>query len=215
MPETTVSIFSWHHPAIALGEALAAIHGSGWKNCSGDTLPIGLFYTPKKCLFGRTPSDGTIETPEDGGLNLAEVFEARVFNTDGELRWLRDPEGDGTGQAVFVAEKNNAPPDGWQNGKPLTCLTLVEDDYLLWGTTTGWNKKKNWLQLATPRIGGLYVPVPSTVPPGEKKRLQLQHREYIGLAPGAAGEHGNMAVVEERLLGVEELVAGKGENHAG
>ncbi|MBF0583231.1 MAG: hypothetical protein HQL80_03230 [Magnetococcales bacterium] len=202
MAKTKVALHFWHHPIIALGKALTAIHGSGWEGSSGDTLPIGLFYTPKRCLFGRVSADGIIETPEDEGLDLCEVFEARIFNAVGELRWLQHSEGNTTGRAVFVTEEENTSPNGWQEGTSLFGLTPMPDAYLLWGTTTGWNRKKAWLQLATPRIGGLYVPIPSTVLPGENKRLRLLRREYLGCAEE---QHGNMAVLEDRLLGVEEL----------
>ena len=173
---------------------------------------IGLLYGVDYCRFVRLKADGSFGFPGNT-VSLGNVFEARMFNASGELRWLRDPEGTGKGRAVFLSERDVSPKE-WTKTK-LTGLTYREDDYLLWGTTTTWKKDAGWLQLATPRIGGLYVPVPTGVPQEEKQRLWLHRREYLGTAPGMAGiDHGNQAVVEERLVGILNNSVVKEKSHA-
>lgn len=132
------------------------------------------------------------------------VFEARAFSEIGELRWLHRAAGRGEG--VYLSEED-AGPEGWPRGEDLDAIDKKDEEYLLWGEGLG-RGTPGWSDLATARIGTLSVPVESVARGG---RVILRFREYFGLAPGAAGErHGNAAVLEERLLGLD-VMEGKGD----
>ncbi len=135
-------------------------------------------------------------------------YEVRVFSPRGELRWLRDPESsDGSGHAVWVTEDAQTLPSSWKL-ETLQDLLFPQcpNKYLLWGL--GWSHAQhpNWSWLAEGRVGALAVPLPNVTPPSPNRsgdRVALVTREYFGLEQGPAGDHGNMTVVEERLIKLE------------
>jgi CRISPR-associated protein (TIGR03984 family) len=171
---------------------------------------IGLFYTPNQCFFGRRKA-GKICDAQDKEIALAQIFEARLFDSTVELRWLRDPGTDGLGQAVYLFDDHFKPSfeEGWEK-KILDKLKSQENHYLLWGKH--WDSKaanlaNGWACLAASRIGELFVPVPDLKE--KEQRVRLKTREYFGLPCNAdgsltlAGQHGNQVVVEERWLNLE------------
>jgi CRISPR-associated protein (TIGR03984 family) len=154
---------------------------------------IGLFYSPQACEFGRIRDDSSVEVLRGnqlGTLNLADVFEARIFNPRAELRWL-NILGQG-GKAVLLSETEMKSEILTNSIGPMSYCEKLEQTYLLWGEPIDRKPPDNWDFLATARIGTLAVPQPE----GEKSDyVVLNSREYLGV-----GEYGNVSIVQERLV---------------
>jgi CRISPR-associated protein (TIGR03984 family) len=184
-----VSLYTATNSAIGLVEALQSFE---------DRLVTGILYAPGACTFLHWQG-GQLSSPEPRTPMLTEVFEARVFDAQGELRWQRDPSGGSQGRAVYLAE---SAPGFWEALPPLADLERYSNRYLLWGEYWSIQKMSDdstWLCLATPRIGTLWTP------PFEgsatAQRVSLETVEYLGRDAILAGaEHGNVVVVEERLV---------------
>lgn len=206
---TTICLYHYTQPAVPLVDTLTLPPGEA----------VGLFYGARWCRLGRLRS-GAIEFTDGASLDPELIFEARVFNAAGELRWLRDPQGDGKGQAVYLTE--TAMPDsvfeeyqgqGWEKHQPdndraeaWSQISVQDQAYLLWGER--WQPKvplpEGWSLLATARIGELPIPLNLS---DKGKGAKLKVREYLGPAPDpVARRHGNIVVIEERLVGLEEWV---------
>lgn len=158
---------------------------------------IALLYSPRLCQFARlVQSENQIElrNPKNQPIDLSNVFEARVFNTDAELRWLNQFNG---GQVVLLSE-HETHLDGYESVETLTDLEPLHQTYLLWGE--GWTKPntwgEGWSRLTLARIGSLPAPISGIE---RKQFVGLKVREYL-----KADDYGNMSVVEERLLGLEK-----------
>jgi CRISPR-associated protein (TIGR03984 family) len=173
---------------------------------------IALLYTPTHCLFAQVSSaaNQTVALLNANGqaIALTDIFEARVFNPTAELRWLNDRNG--SGRAVLLSEDNAISaylettvaevPDLELAGLPKQSLLITLDQtYILWGQGTQKQPdtlRTGWSRLASARIGKLDVPLANV------KHLQyvkLKVREYLQ----TVDEHGNVAVVEERLVALE------------
>ena len=63
---------------------------------------IGLLYSPQACTPVRLAPDSTLHDADTKEVSLTNIFEARIFNENCELRWLN--ELDGAGRAALVAE---------------------------------------------------------------------------------------------------------------
>ncbi|MUG95757.1 TIGR03984 family CRISPR-associated protein [Scytonema sp. UIC 10036] len=161
------------------------------KKCLSDA--IGLLYTPEKCCFVKI-KNGKIEPHKDEIINLNSVFEARVFNKQAELRWLNEKSG--TGKAVLLSETETN-FCLYEKGK-LKELDKHPQSYLLWGQGTGTDIGEGWSRLSTARIGKLDIPIPGVK---SQQRVQITTCEYFCVID----EHGNVAVVEERLLNLEPI----------
>lgn len=187
---------------------------------------IGLFYTPQQCQFVRY-DNGEIRDANGNLFKLEQVFEARLFHSNAELRWLRDPNTNGLGRAVYLFENTKNmfsfdEPD-WQL-HTLSNLTVHKNHYLLWGKQWQYNDKNSqnqrldqgWSLLANAQIGKLPVPVPNLQ---KNQRIRLKTREYFGLPhdangkPTLAAQHGNQVVVEERWLSLEAYNISSKEQH--
>jgi CRISPR-associated protein (TIGR03984 family) len=130
-----------------------------------------------------------------GLCSLDEVFEARAFNPEAEMRWLHVDSG--LGRAVVLAEDERALPTAF--GQPLSPLVAAEvlpQRYMLWGRPTP-PRHDGWISLYAARIGMLEVPLTAS---GSGRRAYLTAREYISVEQ----DHGNAYVAEERLLTLEE-----------
>lgn len=126
---------------------------------------------------GRTPVP-----PGASAEDLNQVYEARFFNKDGELRWLRDPEAADTGTAAWVSEAETAPP----GFAPLPGDPPDAFKHLTFRDTVIIAQERAVLPGIPPGTRGCYV-----------------LREYFGPAPGMAGEDGNQRLVESRLLRIK------------
>jgi len=169
---------------------------------------VGLFYTPNQCQFGRWKG-GEITDAQDKIIALKDIFEARLFHETAEMRWLREPNTDELGTAVYLFDTQPSfKGEGWQK-EILSELTKGENQYLLWGEY--WNTQQElaagWSCLATARIGELFIPEPNLQK--RNQRVVLKTLEYFGLPYDAEGnltlhgEQGNQVVVEERWLNLE------------
>lgn len=192
---TDVTLYGFSADLI-LADAIQALGG----DCG-----IGLLYTPRRCCFACR-GGGVLRDADGRDTDLDQVFEARIFGPAGELRWLRDSRQAGSGRAVYLSETDRG-PGGWDQLTPIERLRVRENHYLLWGQmlsahTDGSPPRDGWALLSASRIGE--VPVPFAGPLQEGQGLRLLAREYLGLAPGEAGErHGNQVVRAECLRGIE------------
>ncbi|MGH8587917.1 MAG: type III-D CRISPR-associated protein Csx19 [Gammaproteobacteria bacterium] len=154
-----------------------------------------LIYLPMWC--GLVRWNGTALETSREPVDVTQVFEARLFDDSLEMRWLREPSGDGTGYAVCVSEGALALED-WALLPPRTDLHPVDGGYLLTGQGCGSDGLPDgWSRLSSAAIGCIAAPIGGILAGG---RVTLRYREYLGRADGPAGEDGNWAVLEERLL---------------
>ncbi len=146
------------------------------------TESYAILYAPKKCYLALF--DGAKFVDENGEIKVEEVgvYEARVFDSEKELRWLSSGETAIVSDANFVNEKEFV--DKNENQK-----------YLLWGQSTG-TTKGNWTQFAEARIGAFFVPLKNIA---EKSYAQFTAVEYLM----SEVENGNVFVADERLTGIE------------
>lgn len=133
-----------------------------------------LVYAGAACQFARW-ADGALDFGPGSRLTAEANYEARAFNDQGELRW-RD------GDAVWL-------PPAIEDLTPLARPAT----YLLWGPATG-EHDGPWSEFTTARTGPFWLPVAGA---GKTDYATLTAVEYT-----AEDEHGNVRVVEERLVGL-------------
>lgn len=161
----------------------------------GPKLATAILYSPRRCDLASL-ANRALFGPDDKPLDIAMVFEARLFNESAELRWLNDPSPEKCHRAVILAESNHSEklPD-WTPGDSPTVIETLPQTYLLWGKGTGRLMSSGWSELATARIGALPVPAGDVA---KNQRVFLHSREYV-----VEAEHGNAVVFDERLLKLE------------
>jgi CRISPR-associated protein (TIGR03984 family) len=167
-------------------------------------VAIGILYDPTSCMLARLNGDGRLCGPEGDAIDVSGVFEARIFRDSMELRWHKDASSKGRHRAVIIAESeinlSSMLDDQW---KPLEIEVPVVDTldqtYLLWGEGTENPPGDGWSELAAARIGAMPVPISGV---GPNARVILRTREYL-----AEYEHGNVAVLDERLMRLEVVRA--------
>ena len=155
---------------------------------------VGLFYSPTKCQFGKVR--GTIITDEsDRDLALTGIFEARIFNLQAELRWLNVSNGEG--KAVLLSQSAYSDCLTYR-GEHIEAIDIIDSQYLLWGEgNQNTTIREGWSWLSSARIGKLAVPIAGI---NSQERVKLRFREYLS----ECDDYGNVAVVEERLLGLSK-----------
>lgn len=194
MNQTTLVVH--HREHISLSEALSAFVEVGGEGS------VALLHSPHSCEFAALAS-GELRSSDGRPVDLLPVFEARVFGTYAELRWLNDPGHAKRHRAVILAEQDYSASlgDSW-NKKAIPVIGTLDQTYLLWGEGTDRRDKKGhsltrgWSILGTPRIGGLAVPVPAVT--RQNQRVLLKTIEYL-----AEVDYGNVVVQDERLCGLE------------
>lgn len=193
------TLFGRTHKAVSLTAALTECHA-----LLQSPAAIALLYAPGWCRFGVIGAAGVLLDAHGDPHDLTPVFEARIFNKHVELRWLKQ-QGD-TGRAVLLAEQ---PLDKYfaKEGEPLAPLQPVHvmpQSYLLWGKGAPLPATFTpaWSRLTEARIGPLDVPLAGITQVQE--RVQLAAREYFAVP--AEDKFGNVAVVEERLLGLSRIL---------
>lgn len=149
-------------------------------------------YTPEMFITARF-ADGQFLIAKGENLDLSQVYEARIFTEDLELRWLNDPTDAKQHKAVILAERDLIAKlgDTWEVNEEQVIETL-EQTYLVWGQGTG-KTSDGWSTIAMARVGALQVPVPN-VP--DKANVLLHSIEYL-----VERDHGNVVVFDERLTG--------------
>ncbi|MEV4182524.1 CRISPR-associated protein Csx19 [Streptosporangium canum] len=124
---------------------------------------------------------------EAGSVDLSAVYEARIFTTQVELRWVE------AGYAVLLTEDRSLLPPSFDGPvEALSAEAVLDARYLLWGEVKAFTS--GWVALGSARIGTLTVPVAAPLHEG---RVRLVAREYVV----ADRVHGNAHVAEERLVG--------------
>jgi CRISPR-associated protein (TIGR03984 family) len=140
-----------------------------------------ILYTPSNCHLALVNEDGKF-FKEDGEVQPELIFEARIFNAQAELRWLK-----GYGAAIIT-------DDTFKNDKDY--VDTNPQNYLLWGQSTGnFSADEKWTQFGEARIGAFFVPAPKIAPRGY---AQITAVEYL-----KKYEDGNVAVADERLTGIK------------
>lgn len=156
---------------------------------------IALLYSPRSCIFARLEGEH-LRDSKGRQVNLEEVYEARIFNRDTELRWLN--QSSGKGRAVLLTQAEL--PSEFQASLPedvsFVALNTLNQTYLLWGEGTTIKSADGWSALTTARIGRLEVPLDGV---RANERVLLHALEYLA----EVDADGNVAVVEERLLYLE------------
>ncbi|HEX8137549.1 MAG TPA: CRISPR-associated protein Csx19 [Pyrinomonadaceae bacterium] len=165
---------------------------------------IALLYAPHKCFLAIVNNRGKFED-DNGEINASAVFEARVFNSNAELRWLNQE--DGAGAALVLCEDQMQKFfDETKGDDKIYARIDPPQTYLLWGESVGTSDNKGWAKFAEARIGSFPVPI-AGINADKKRRAQFTAVEYLG-----EYEDGNAAVCEERLTGIE-LVPIQETNH--
>ena len=145
---------------------------------------VGFCYRPRDARWFRLTDDGAATGPDGEPFDLTGAFELRAFTGDCELRWRNRTAG--TGPAILVSDAPGAAPEPYHR--------------LLWGAPVAW--RDGWVTLADARTSTYTVPVDA--PTGHHDRIWLRAVEYT-----AQDEHGNVAVVDERLVAL--VVAAPGQ----
>jgi CRISPR-associated protein (TIGR03984 family) len=161
-----------------------------------DDGATALFYAPARCILAKVAQDGSATDSSGHPVTLNDVFEARVFHRNAELRWLNDPSAQRQHRtAILSVRKLDVALT--EASLPGTVVGTLEQTYLLWGTgdTRTAGLASGWSRLATPRIGKLDVPLAGV---NAEQRVVVRAIEYL-----CEFADGNVAVAEERLVGLE------------
>jgi CRISPR-associated protein (TIGR03984 family) len=157
---------------------------------------VGLFYSPTKCHFGQVRGQ-TVANEQGKVDDLIGVFEARIFNDNAELRWLQQSAG--LGKAVLLFESNDVNKTYIQeDSELLQAIHSIPQQYILWGQRNARSAFNGWSYLSEARIGQIAVPISNI---GTRERVALRVREYLQ----ECDDQGNVAVVEERLIGLAKV----------
>jgi|ERR1051326_5655603 CRISPR-associated protein (TIGR03984 family) len=160
------------------------------QNASQNTFAI--FYAPHRCFLAKRNGD-EFEVKESG-FDLNKVFEARVFNEASEMRWLNDPNGD---HATAILSETQLIFDGKTLEAESNVIGGLNQEYLLWGEKVKLKASEQnpsgWTKFATARVGTFDVPIET-----DKRYSRFKAVEYL-----KKYEDGNVAVVDERLTGIE------------
>jgi CRISPR-associated protein, TIGR03984 family len=159
----------------------------------GTNKATAILYSPQRCELA-TFTQGALHGSDGQTVNLESVFEARVFNETAELRWLNDPSPEKCHRAVILTEQQPQLND-WHIEQEKNVIETLTQTYLLWGEGTGQTRGNGWSELATARIGAIWVPVGKV---GRNQRVLLHSVEYI-----VEADHGNAVVFDERLVKLE------------
>lgn len=167
---------------------------------------VALLCSANEYFFAMLGQDGTLVRSTGQPVDLAPVYEARVFHPTAELRWWNDPSPAGSHRTVVLTEERWTEAEN--HGLHQDCSDVpfrppivgtLDQTYLLWGTGVegAAGLVPGWGALATPRIGRLDVPI---APVRAEDRVELHAIEYL-----AEYEDGNIAILEERLTRLEVL----------
>ena len=158
---------------------------------------ISLLYSPDSCKLLRL-SNSEFEyssTKERDQHRLRNIFEARIFTPECELRWLNRENGQGN--AVLLTESPQSISEFEEEKEEIE--DTLSQQYLLWGEPILNPKdlQSGWQRLAEARIGKLDIPLFEKLS-DKQQRVYLNTREYIKIL-----DYGNCTVVEERLKNLE------------
>lgn len=166
---------------------------------------VGYCISPAAFQFAQWQSSGLFcgpGQPLNGDQLAHQIYEARFFGADGELRWQRGTSRDQKGSRAAWVGEAELTAVGWHQADPLHDLTPLADGHRLLTGTLGERLDTGWWRMHAPRHGEVTVPI-GEAQPGWRPAYLV--REYLGNAAGAAGEDGNRIVVEERMVGIIAL----------
>jgi len=190
------SLYAASATKTTLSEAITAFFAIA-ENASKETFAI--FYAPHKCFLAKR--NGKTFEVKESDFDLSRVFEARVFNEISEMRWLNDPNGN---HAVALLSETQFVYDGKTLQKDEKVIGGLRQKYLFWGERVklkeGEQNPSGWTKFGSARIGPYYIPI--TLKEGE------EYAKFTAVEYLKTYEVGNVAVVDERLTGIE---AYKGE----
>lgn len=186
--------------AHALTDFFAAL-GQGQKESDA---AFALLYAPRRCYLARARKVGEgvqffNAEGQIGHKEVEDVFEARVFNSVAELRWLNERNAEG--RAVVLADAGGLRFFGDEPRQEGDIVNTLPQHYLLWGKSTQ-RSANGWTQFATARIGMFHVPLDGL---SKGDHASFVAREYL-----KEYEDGNVGVAQERLIGLT-----KHESNAG
>lgn len=184
----SASLFVYTRRGPSLAEAL-----TDFGEIAGDGPAAALLFSPRRCTPAAWEA-GSLVGPDGRPTSLDDAFEARLFSESVELRWLNDPSAERRHRAVMLSEQALSPMHAWET-ETIAVIATLPQTYLVWGEGTGRPMNGRWSELATARIGPLYVPIPNA---GKNARVLLRTVEYVTEA-----DHGNAVVFDERLVKLE------------
>lgn len=193
MSSTTTTLYSYQAKDLTFAGAILA--------CK-DQLEgaIALLYSPQTCwllrlVHGKFQGAGN-EPIKD--LDLVDVFEARVFTEDCELRWVNHKGGQGPSVLLSPSEQT---VEQFSLLETREC-EILEQKYLLWGKKAkNQPSQEGWQRLSEARIGNLDIPYRGKLT--DEQRVCLITHEYVAewVYQGQDREiKGNYTIIEERLI---------------
>lgn len=162
---------------------------------------IALLYAIEQCQFAKVVGNNLLDD-RDRIIPLDDfgdryIFEARIFNSQSEVRWLNEDNGKGRSALIFDRAKFQQQAPNWQDNCSLPYLESLSQQYLLWGQSTDTVSDKGWQKLSSARIGTLTIPIEAIA---KNQRVYLQTQEYLAEIDR---DNPNVAVIEERLIKLE------------
>ena len=140
-----------------------------------DKDSYAILYSPKECHLAKFDGNGFLDV--NGEIDVSEVYEARVFNSDKELRWVEGFE-----------------PVEISDAKFSDCEKNEDIKYLFWGKKNG-EPSNGWTEFAEARIGKFFVP----------KEINSEYAQFTAVEYLKEFKDGNVAVFDERLTGISEV----------
>lgn len=179
----------WTRADVALERAIADFVAAGGTG-------VALLSDPNSYHVCLIDSSGVCCGP-DGEVSVENVFEARCFRDDAELRWRRNPEAqDRSGKAAVISEEPLQLDASIWTKAHITASDRLDCTYLLAGDKYGAHDRTGWSMSSSSGVNEIVVPFAVTKP----KRLQLVGYEYVAVEP----QNGNSYVAGERLMRIQE-----------
>lgn len=163
--------------------------------CLGEDA-VALLYSATACTVAAV-ADGARLVLAGGSASLDGVFEARMFGAEAELRWLNAHDGKGRAVLLFEDTGRVTPPTGWAVQRDDEVTDSIVGQYILWGPGAERSPAAGWSTLASAKIGTIEVPIANV----GKRHVCIRVIEYLHVEDG----HGNIGVLDERLVGLEVL----------
>lgn len=145
---------------------------------------FAILYSPKHCYLAKFNGEQFVNENGEIDVEKEKIYEARVFNAEKELRWVKGYKSKMLSDSELKKENS--------------FVDTISQKYLLWGQSTNLTKG-DWTQFAEARIGAFFVPIKID---GANKYAQIEAVEYL---KSYEDQDGNVAVFEERLKGISEV----------
>jgi len=159
------------------------------------TPAIALLYTPQEFLFARCAAEGELTNARGETIPYENIYEARVFDEQSELRWLNTLLGEGRACLLSTHDITDFLERSVDEFESQPIVATNPQTYLLWGQGVAQpiELASGWSRLTMARIGRLDVPLAGIQP---EQRALLHAVEYLSVVD----DYGNVAVLEERLV---------------